>query len=48
MHEINPMMGLRGCRLSIVFPQIVEMQTRAIWKAPPSSSRRAARPCPRS
>ena len=30
MHEINPMMGLRGCRLSIVFPQIVEMQTRAI------------------
>jgi len=29
-HEINPMMGLRGCRLSIVFPQIVEMQTRAI------------------
>ncbi len=30
MHEVNPMMGLRGCRLSIVFPQIVEMQTRAI------------------
>ncbi len=30
MHEVNPMMGLRGCRLSIVFPQIVEMQTKAI------------------
>jgi pyruvate, phosphate dikinase len=30
MHEINPMMGLRGCRLSIVFPGIVAMQTRAI------------------
>ena len=30
MHEINPMLGLRGCRLSIVFPQIVAMQTRAI------------------
>jgi pyruvate,orthophosphate dikinase len=30
IHEVNPMMGLRGCRLSIVFPQIVEMQTRAI------------------
>src|SRR5205814_1636241 len=30
MHEINPMLGLRGCRLSIVFPEIVEMQTRAI------------------
>ncbi|MBC8103294.1 MAG: pyruvate, phosphate dikinase [Cytophagales bacterium] len=30
LHEINPMLGLRGCRLSIVFPQIVAMQTRAI------------------
>ncbi len=30
MHEINPMLGMRGCRLSIVFPQIVAMQTRAI------------------
>jgi pyruvate,orthophosphate dikinase len=30
MHEINPMMGMRGCRLSIVYPEIVEMQTRAI------------------
>ena len=30
MHEINPMLGLRGVRLSIVFPGIVEMQTRAI------------------
>ncbi len=30
MREANPMMGLRGCRLSIVFPGIVEMQVRAI------------------
>jgi pyruvate,orthophosphate dikinase len=30
MHEVNPMMGMRGVRLSIVMPQIVEMQTRAI------------------
>ena len=30
MHEINPMLGLRGVRLSIVFPGIVKMQTRAI------------------
>jgi pyruvate,orthophosphate dikinase len=30
MHEINPMLGLRGVRLSIVFPGIVAMQTRAI------------------
>ena len=30
MHEANPMLGLRGCRLSIVFPQIVVMQVSAI------------------
>ena len=28
LHEINPMMGLRGCRLAVVFPEIAEMQTR--------------------
>ena len=33
MREANPMMGLRGCRLSIVFPGIVAMQTRAILQA---------------
>ncbi len=33
MHESNPMMGLRGIRLSIVMPEIVEMQTRAIFEA---------------
>ncbi|HCM74309.1 MAG TPA: pyruvate, phosphate dikinase [Armatimonadetes bacterium] len=33
MHESNPMMGLRGVRLSIVFPGIVAMQTRAIMAA---------------
>ena len=32
-HESNPMMGLRGIRLSIVMPQIVEMQVRAIFEA---------------
>ncbi len=30
LHEQNPMLGLRGCRLSIVFPEIVEMQVAAI------------------
>ena len=30
MREANPMLGLRGCRLSILMPEIVEMQTRAI------------------
>jgi pyruvate,orthophosphate dikinase len=33
LHESNPMMGLRGVRLSIVMPEIVEMQVRAIFEA---------------
>jgi pyruvate, orthophosphate dikinase len=33
LHESNPMMGLRGVRLSITMPQIVEMQVRAIFEA---------------
>ncbi|MBM3150758.1 MAG: pyruvate, phosphate dikinase [Chloroflexi bacterium] len=33
LHESNPMMGLRGVRLSIYMPQIVEMQVRAIFEA---------------
>jgi pyruvate,orthophosphate dikinase len=33
LHEFNPMLGLRGCRLGIVFPEITEMQTRAIIEA---------------
>lgn len=32
-HESNPMMGLRGVRLSIIMPEIVEMQVRAIFEA---------------
>jgi len=33
LHEINPMMGHRGCRLPITYPEILEMQTRAIIEA---------------
>jgi len=33
LHEFNPMMGHRGCRLDITFPEIAKMQTRAIIKA---------------
>ncbi|HET6386757.1 MAG TPA: pyruvate, phosphate dikinase, partial [Armatimonadota bacterium] len=33
MHEVNPMLGLRGVRLSILFPEIVEMQVTAIMEA---------------
>ena len=33
LHEANPMLGHRGCRLGIVFPEITEMQARAIFEA---------------
>ncbi len=33
LHEFNPMLGHRGCRLGITFPEIYEMQTRAIMEA---------------
>lgn len=33
LHEFNPMMGFRGCRLGVVYPEIFEMQTRAIMEA---------------
>jgi len=33
LHEQNPMLGLRGCRLGIAFPEITEMQVRAIFEA---------------
>ncbi|HEY9776169.1 MAG TPA: pyruvate, phosphate dikinase [Planktothrix sp.] len=33
LHESNPMMGLRGCRLGLLYPEINEMQVRAIFEA---------------
>jgi pyruvate, orthophosphate dikinase len=33
LHETNPMLGLRGCRLGIAFPEITEMQSRALFEA---------------
>ena len=33
LHEANPMLGHRGCRLGITFPEIYEMQVRAIFEA---------------
>jgi len=33
MHEMNPMLGHRGCRVAITFPEIYEMQCRAIFEA---------------
>ncbi|HEX9614876.1 MAG TPA: pyruvate, phosphate dikinase, partial [Bacteroidota bacterium] len=33
LHEFNPMLGFRGCRLGVIFPEITEMQARAIFEA---------------
>lgn len=33
LHEFNPMLGFRGCRLGIIYPEITEMQARAIFSA---------------
>jgi pyruvate,orthophosphate dikinase len=33
LHEFNPMLGFRGCRLGIVYPEITEMQSRAVFEA---------------
>jgi pyruvate,orthophosphate dikinase len=33
LHEFNPMMGHRGCRLAVSYPEIAEMQTRAVIEA---------------
>jgi pyruvate,orthophosphate dikinase len=46
LHESNPMMGLRGVRLSIVMPEIVEMQVRAIFEAAADVKLRGFEPHP--
>src|SRR5450759_3142446 len=33
LHEFNPMLGFRGCRLGIIYPEISEMQSRAVFEA---------------
>jgi pyruvate,orthophosphate dikinase len=33
LHEFNPMLGFRGCRLGLVYPEISEMQARAVFEA---------------
>ena len=40
LHEFNPMMGHRGCRLAVTFPEIAEMQTKAVIKAAIEVSKR--------
>ncbi|MDL2409939.1 pyruvate, phosphate dikinase [Rhizobium calliandrae] len=39
LHEFNPMLGHRGCRLAISYPEIVEMQARAIFEAAVSAAK---------
>ena len=49
-HEFNPMLGFRGCRLAIAYPEIAEMQARAIFEAAVEAAQthRQGRACPRS
>jgi pyruvate,orthophosphate dikinase len=40
LHEFNPMLGFRGCRLAIRYPEITEMQARAIFEAAVNAARK--------
>lgn len=44
LHEFNPMLGHRGCRLAISYPEIAEMQARAIFEAAVEAARRTGAP----
>jgi len=44
LDEVNPMLGFRGCRLAIRYPEIAEMQTRAILEAALNVTRRTGKP----
>jgi len=44
LHEFNPMLGFRGCRLAIAYPEIAEMQARAIFEAAVEASQKTGKP----
>jgi pyruvate,orthophosphate dikinase len=44
LEEFNPMLGFRGCRLAIAYPEIAEMQARAIFEAAVEAGRRTGKP----
>jgi pyruvate,orthophosphate dikinase len=44
LHEFNPMLGFRGCRLAVAYPEIAEMQARAIFEAAVEAGRKSGRP----
>jgi pyruvate,orthophosphate dikinase len=46
LHEVNPMLGLRGCRLGIIYPEITRMQVRAIFEAACTVAARKGRVMP--
>jgi pyruvate, orthophosphate dikinase len=43
LHEFNPMLGFRGCRLAIAYPEIAEMQARAIFEAAVAAAKRTGK-----
>jgi len=43
LHEFNPMLGFRGCRLAIAYPEIAEMQARAIFEAAAEAGRQTGK-----
>ena len=44
LHEFNPMLGFRGCRIAIAYPEIAEMQARAIFQAAAEAGKRTGEP----
>jgi pyruvate,orthophosphate dikinase len=46
LHEVNPMLGFRGCRLSVVYPEITEMQVKAIISAAVDAAEQGFKPLP--
>jgi pyruvate,orthophosphate dikinase len=44
LHEFNPMLGFRGCRLAIAYPEIAEMQARAIFEAAVVAGKQTGKP----
>jgi pyruvate, orthophosphate dikinase len=44
LHEFNPMLGFRGCRLAIAYPEIAEMQARAIFEAAVEAAKATGKP----
>jgi len=44
LHEFNPMLGFRGCRLAVAYPEIAEMQARAIFEAAVEAASKSGRP----